>query len=195
MKLIKLSALLVLALAVTFGTTGCKKRTIKTTDIPGHRPGRVGGEDLSTANTGPVRIDDRGVETFGGTPQPSGDPSNMNQDRNYFAAQTVHFAFDSAAVRSGEQSKVVAVADALKSNPILHVIIEGHCDERGTEGYNQALGSNRANTLREELVRLGVNPERVFTKSLGEMQPAVDGHDESAWGQNRRGQFIAATPK
>jgi peptidoglycan-associated lipoprotein len=198
MKLIKLSALLVLALAVSLGTTGCKKKNHSITQIPNTKP-RVGetGPGYDNNNTRPVNVGDGGVGTqpFSGIPTSPLDPSNLIQDRARFAPFTVHFAFDSASVKSSEQGKISAVAAELKNNPGLMVIIEGHCDERGTEGYNQALGEKRALTLREELVKLGVNSDHVFTKSLGEMQPAVDGHNEAAWSANRRGEFIAGTPK
>ena len=75
-----------------------------------------------------------------------------------------------------------------------HSAIEGHCDERGTEGYNLSLGDKRANSLREYLVNLGVSPERIHTVSFGEAQPADNGHNESAWAKNRRGEFIFIEP-
>ena len=197
MKLIKLSALLVLALALSLGTTGCKKKNRAVTKIP-DGTSRVGSRaDPIFDNTGRVSGGDGTIRTepFSGLPTSPLDPSNLIQDRARFAPFTVHFAFDSASVKSSEQVKISAVATEMKNNPGLMVIIEGHCDERGTEGYNQTLGEKRALTLREELAKLGVNSDHVFTKTLGEMQPAVDGHNESAWGQNRRGEFIAATPK
>lgn len=198
MKLIKLSALLVLALALTLGTTGCKKKSGRTTPLPNSKVNTPRETGPGFENLPPIGPDVTGI---GRTPGDDGirtsplDPSNLNQDRTRFAPFTVRFAFDSASVKSSEQGKISAVAAELKNNPGLMVIIEGHCDERGTEGYNQALGEKRALTLREELVKLGVNADHVFTKSFGEMQPAVDGHNEAAWGQNRRGEFIAGTPK
>ena len=101
----------------------------------------------------------------------------------------------SAAVRSGERMKIESVAAALQSDAGLYLLIEGHCDERGTEEYNRSLGGKRALALREELVKAGINPDRIRTLTFGEDKPAVSGHDESAWGKNRRGEFIACTPK
>lgn len=197
MKLIKLSALLVLALALSLGTTGCKKKNRGITPIPGRVSRPPGGEADPNFNTRPV-VDpnfDPNVNPYV-RPQPTGwTADSVIQDRGHFAAFTVHFAFDSASVRSGEQSKIASVAADMQVNQNLKLIIEGHCDERGTEGYNQALGEKRASTLREELVKLGVNSERILTLSFGEMRPALDGHSEAAWGQNRRGEFIAGTPK
>ena len=72
--------------------------------------------------------------------------------------------------------------------------IEGHCDERGTEEYNRALGERRALALREELARLGIDPGRVDTISYGKDRPVDTGRDESAHRKNRRGEFVVLTP-
>ena len=74
------------------------------------------------------------------------------------------------------------------------LLIEGHCDERGTEEYNRALGERRALAAREYLNSLGIKGERVRTVSYGEDRPSVDGHDESAWSKNRRAEFILLKP-
>ena len=83
-----------------------------------------------------------------------------------------------------------AVHQALRSNAQAGVIVEGHCDERGSREYNLALGERRALAVRAYLIGLGLDPARVQTKSMGEEQPAVFGHDESAWSKNRRVEFI-----
>ena len=83
---------------------------------------------------------------------------------------------------------------AIAFNTADAVRVEGNCDERGTEEYNRALGERRALALREELVRLGVDPSRVDTVSYGEDKPVDPGHDESAWRKNRRGDFILLSP-
>src|SRR5213078_2908891 len=116
-------------------------------------------------------------ETPGTTTETGGGPTaefnlaDYNEDRGALAAQTVHFDFDSSVVKSSEQSKVVAVASALKSDAAAKLLIEGHCDERGTEEYNRALGERRALALREELARLGIDPGRVDTISYGKDRP------------------------
>ncbi|MBC8002808.1 MAG: OmpA family protein [Opitutaceae bacterium] len=113
-----------------------------------------------------------------------------NQDREKFAAQTVHFDLDSSTIKKSEQPKLDVVADYYKANPGRILLIEGHCDERGTEGYNLALGDRRALALREYLVNLGVSPESIHTVSFGEQKPVATGRSEDAYKQNRRGQFI-----
>ena len=97
-------------------------------------------------------------------------------------------------MKSGEKSKIQAVASYLQANPRNAVQVEGHCDERGTEEYNRALGERRALALREELVMLGVSPVRVDTVSYGEDRPADPGHTKEAWEKNRRGAFVLLTP-
>jgi peptidoglycan-associated lipoprotein len=194
MKLIKLSVLLVLAVAMTLAATGCKKNPKNVTPLPPSPSGRVGGDRLVDDNAGTFKPADEG-STTGGIPLPDWKPENMNQDRSTFAPFTVYFAYDSAALRSGEGAKIESVAAAMKGSASLYLLIEGHCDERGTEEYNRSLGERRALSLREELVKTGINPDRIRTITYGEDKPAVSGHDESAWGKNRRGEFIACTPK
>ena len=71
------------------------------------------------------------------------------------------------------------------------MIIEGHCDERGTNEYNLALGERRANSAKDYIVNLGVEPARLKTVSYGEEKPFAQGHNEEAWAQNRRAHFVA----
>lgn len=125
-----------------------------------------------------------------GIPLP--DPStraNWARNHEIFKKDTVYFEFDSSAIKGSEKKKVTAVADYLKSNPGNGLEIDGHCDERGTDGYNRSLGERRALALREELARLGVDPMMIDTVSYGKDQPAAQGHNEAAWKKNRRGEF------
>ena len=108
---------------------------------------------------------------------------------------TVHFAYDSAAVRKSEQANLQAVAAALSSDASAKLLIEGNCDERGTEEYNRSLGERRALAVREALAKLGVDPMRVRTISYGKDRPADPGHDEDAWSKNRRDDFVLLHPK
>ena len=104
--------------------------------------------------------------------------------------EPVHFAYDSSHVRPQDQATIEQVADYLMSNPDQGVIIEGHCDERGSREYNLALGERRALAVRAYLVGLGIAPSRIQTKSMGEEEPMAFGHDENSWRQNRRAEFI-----
>jgi peptidoglycan-associated lipoprotein len=119
----------------------------------------------------------------------------MNQDPSKLEAYTVHFKLDSSVVETSEEANVTAVAEALKTDPTAKLLVEGHCDERGTEEYNRSLGERRALALREDLAKQGVSPDLVRTISYGKDKPVDPGHDESAWQKNRRGAFIWCTPK
>lgn len=200
MKMNKLVFPLVIALAATLASTGCKKGTPKTTIIPGHNQQIVGdGGGAGTLSPGPT-IDNGNGPGFNDKPGSLNTAGldmfdGMIKDPAALAAYTVHFDFDSATVKKGEESNISAVASALASNAGDKLLIEGNCDERGTEEYNRSLGERRALALREALAKVGVDPSRVRTISYGKDKPADPGHDEAAWAKNRRGDFILLHPK
>ena len=101
----------------------------------------------------------------------------------------VYFGFDSTVVPQGELGKIDAVAAHLEKNADRVVVIEGNCDERGSNEYNMSLGENRAIIIRNYLVNNGVAADRIQTRSYGEERPAVEGQGEGAWAKNRRGEF------
>ena len=106
--------------------------------------------------------------------------------------ETVYFDFDRYEIRPDARGALRANAESIKRNTGWGTItIEGHCDERGSEEYNLALGDRRANAVKQYLVDLGVPANRLRTVSFGEAKPAVVGHDESAWRYNRRSEFKA----
>ena len=108
--------------------------------------------------------------------------------RGEFSA--LYFPYDSSQVTAGERAKADAVANYLKQNSSVRLIVEGHCDERGSREYNLALGERRAQAVRNYLASVGIDANRIRTKSYGEEQPANGGHDESAWAANRRAEFV-----
>lgn len=101
----------------------------------------------------------------------------------------VFFDYDSAKIKPSEMSKLSAVASAVK-NSSSKLVVEGHCDERGTAEYNRALGERRAQAAREELVGMGVSADRISTISYGKERPADMGHEDTAWSRNRRCEFV-----
>ena len=103
--------------------------------------------------------------------------------------QTIYFDYDSTVLKPAAKAKLERGAEWLRQKPNVNVQIEGHCDERGTNEYNLALGERRALSARRYLVSLGVSQGRIFTISYGEEKPAREGHDESAWKFNRRAEF------
>ena len=108
------------------------------------------------------------------------------QDVNF---SPVYFAFDSYALAPQELAKIDQVARHLQSNSSHVLVIEGHCDIRGSNEYNLALGENRALAVRTHLVNLGIGAERIQSRSYGSEKPAVAGSGEAVWRLNRRGEF------
>ena len=102
----------------------------------------------------------------------------------------IFFDFDRADLRGDARDTLRANANWLKSNPSARVEIEGHCDERGTNEYNLALGAKRAQAAKDYLVSLGITVERLSTISYGEEIPVCQEHAESCWHQNRRARFV-----
>jgi len=102
----------------------------------------------------------------------------------------IYFDFDKSNIREDQRSRIEKNAAYLRENPGVKVRIEGNCDERGTNEYNMALGERRALSAKKYLVNLGVHEDRLHTISYGEEKPLLRGHDEYAWAQNRRDDFV-----
>lgn len=210
MKLAKSAHLLAVGLTLTLAVAGCKKGLDKTTSIPGQRMGQptdsaTGPRDPGQGNTIPPLDSGRtGAGTIGTTdPGFKGagiplDPTNRadwKQDREVFAGQTVYFDFDQSNIKPGEIGKLEEVARRMKSEFQGKALrIEGHCDERGTEEYNRALGDRRALSTRERLVQLGLDAGILETITFGEEKPTDPGHDDAAWRKNRRAELILLSP-
>ncbi len=105
----------------------------------------------------------------------------------------IYFDFDKADIRTDQRSTLQANADWLREHGDVAILIEGHCDERGTREYNLALGDRRATATRDYLVSLGISANRVEIVSYGEENPAVQGEGEQNWSLNRRGEFVATS--
>lgn len=218
MKLSTKFGLIPLIIAVSLAGAGCKSTPKNVTPIPRNTTGP--GNNLQTpppiGNNTPFRAQNPGESrqlpvnpnqtgrelplenNDGGKDAPGPLPDNLRydrpEDRAMFAADTVYFDYDRANLKASEDEKVKRVAEFLKGNPLHDLAVEGHCDERGTEEYNRALGERRALSVRETLVNLGVSGSRVTTTSFGEDQPADAGHDDGAWAKNRRAEFIILLP-
>ncbi len=116
------------------------------------------------------------------------DPNSVAGARNVF--ETLHFDYNSSMIKGTHNQEIVQkIASYMKNNPNTYVFVEGHCDERGPEAYNLALGSRRANTVRNSLVKEGVNPDNLFTISYGKERPVAYDSSEDAWSLNRRAEF------
>lgn len=184
--------------------SGCHRKPSSLTPIPGMEgpaavstpsPGISPGETVPT--TTPVTPSDTGA----------GIPMNGNgqvdkviagphdEDNQKFAADTVYFDFDKATIKSSEESKLQDIATFLKSTPADCLVVEGNCDERGTEKYNLSLGERRALAAREFLANLGIDPGRVKTVTYGASKPVDPDHNEASWKKNRRDDFVLIIPK
>jgi peptidoglycan-associated lipoprotein len=207
----KISNLLACALGIMLTViSGCTKKEPRvtrfndpsaTTAPAGGRTGGPGSE--SNFNTSPIGGITSGSPAGSAVTGNPNDPSlpddskllGRPQDRATFAKQIIYFEFDRASIQPKEAAKIDEVIAVFKTKGGEYdLLIEGHCDERGTEEYNRALGERRALAIRELLVKAGVNSGQVFTKSFGKDKPANPGHDEAAWSSNRRGEFILVLP-
>jgi peptidoglycan-associated lipoprotein len=103
--------------------------------------------------------------------------------------QTIYYDYDSDELRSDARAVLDDKLRVLNANPGLRIRIEGHCDERGTDQYNLALGRRRADQAKRYLLDRGIDASRIETMSFGRERPAAMGSSEDAWAQNRRGEF------
>jgi peptidoglycan-associated lipoprotein len=108
--------------------------------------------------------------------------------RNMLATM-IHFDYDKSNIRSEDAATLDQKIAILQANPEARIRVNGHCDDRGSDEYNLALGNRRAQAAKQYLVSHGIDAGRIDTQSWGEEKALVDGHDESAWSQNRRDEF------
>lgn len=174
-------------------TAGCSKKTIETEPY--------GSPTYSAAAN---RETTAGAEAGSGGPgqgvqeeslAAAGERSQMLSTaavaaREDFENQDIRFEFDSAVLTEVAQEILRSKARWLQANPGVRVIIEGHCDERGTNEYNLALGERRARNAQKFLAELGIDPSRISTVSYGEERPLVTGSTEEARAKNRRAHFV-----
>lgn len=141
-------------------------------DEEGYTTGLDGQDDIET-----VVID---AASF------SEEPSVRTTAQNISGLRVAHFNFDSNALTRDAMRILQSNAEYLLANPGVNIVVEGHCDNRGTVAYNLALGQRRAMKVKEYYVQLGIAPARIATISYGEEQPIDMGENEIAWAKNRR---------
>ncbi len=165
-KVFKAIVLLTLVALVAVGVTGCRKK--------GDRPdGAIEGVEIGLGEAPDVSV--------------------FDIEANTEVYKMIHFDYDKSDIKPEAKPVLENIAMDLKATPGKYLLVEGHCDERGTNEYNLALGERRALSTREYLVSLGVVPEMIVTISYGEERPLELGHDESAWSINRRAEFKTYT--
>jgi peptidoglycan-associated lipoprotein len=162
-------AVLLLALA----TTGCARKSVEAPPLP------APAASVPAPSSEPEPAAPATAPQTESTPQPAAE------------FQPAFFEYDSYMLSSNAREALDADARVLRGQPGLSVIIEGHCDERGTAEYNQALGERRASAARDYLVASGIEASRIRTISYGKERPLVEGQGEIAWSQNRRAHVVA----
>ena len=174
----KLCACLLSILLLTVGTVGCK--TNSGDDVPTNFDDSSDGDNGDDGRNRVILPDvDQSAILF-----PQGGDSPL---------KTIYFDFDSSALRPDALAALRDNADLMKQNLDVYVQIAGHCDERGTQEYNLALGERRALAVRSHLTQLGVNGSRLLTITYGEELPVVSGNTEAAFSKNRRCEFNMAS--
>jgi peptidoglycan-associated lipoprotein len=172
-----LAQIILVVTVAAVGLTGCKNHPLNGSGSkgsgsePGVPPLNGSGSDITSSGGNGSR------------------PDGMTGELNHGQFAPVYFDFDSARIRPSEDPKLQTVSAYLKANPG-KLVVEGHCDERGTAEFNRALGEKRALAAREELVKQGADGSRITTISYGSDRPADMGHDEAAWSKNRRCEFV-----
>ena len=184
MKFSTIMAVLTIALAVA--TTGCR-----------YSKAGAEGDGAATAGTGvsdlTSEVDDVDVANQSGSLDAiaeGGRFEDLYTRCTDVTFDSVYFGFDSTVVPQGELGKIDAVAQHLTDNGKRVVVVEGNCDERGSNEYNLVLGENRAIIIRNYLVQSGIGADRIQTRSYGEERPVAVGQGEAFWSKNRRGDFV-----
>jgi peptidoglycan-associated lipoprotein len=203
MKNLNLIGTVLLSGALLAGMTGCHHPKPMVTPIPntGGPPQPSPGANNNLTPGNPAPMPNQPQVNPEPIPLSTGVYSQLfegphNEDRDKFKDDTIHFDFDSSVIKPSEESKLQDLANYFKENTRFEgLIIEGNCDERGTEKYNLSLGERRALSAREYLANLGVKPERIKTITYGKAHPVDPDHGESAWQKNRRDDFVLVTPK
>jgi peptidoglycan-associated lipoprotein len=129
--------------------------------------------------------------TVNAAPAPPPTTSNATEEELFARnVKDIYFDYDKYDVRASEQGSLQGDAQFLQQHPNIHITIEGHCDERGSTEYNLALGTNRADTVKNALIQAGVSGDRIKPMTMGKEKPFCTESNESCWQQNRRGHFV-----
>jgi len=173
-------------LAVLLITSACKKHLPPESQAPEAGKSRAEAqkpEGLSETEVAPEK-----------TPEvsPAGEIGVEKIPAEGYVLDPIHFDFDKYDIREDVKPILLHHAAWLKEHPAINLIIEGHCDERGTIEYNLALGERRANATKQYLVNLGLAASRMSCVSYGKEKPADPSHNEEAWAKNRRAEFRRA---
>jgi peptidoglycan-associated lipoprotein len=185
----KKNAWLAIALVIIFSlmlfTVSCTKKEVQTQPVSATEPEVQKTADRSAEKDEDARLLEQLQEE-----QLRSEAAAREAAKTAFVKENVPFAFDSSALSDQARQILNSKADYLRTNPDVLVTVEGHCDDRGTNIYNLALGEQRAESVKSFLVSQGIGTNRLNTVSYGEERPIAMGHDEASWARNRRAQFV-----
>lgn len=133
---------------------------------------------------------DQGATTYGSDQSGQSNISALDDPQSPLSVRVIYFEYDSSDVRPEYRQTVEAHAAYLAANSSTTITLEGHADERGSREYNLALGERRADSVKRQMNLLGASINQIRTVSYGEERPAIEGHDETAWSENRRVEII-----
>lgn len=187
MKVFRTITLIAILVALVGLTSACRS---KTTPTPEPAP-PVTDTVEPVAPTTPVEQPDFVPEPPVAVEELPSDLAELNrqaQEKGWI--RDAFFEYDEATLTAAAQDALSASATWLKAHGDYNLLVEGHCDERGTEQYNLALGDRRANTAKDYLVTLGIDAGRIRTVSYGEERPFAEGSSDEAWSQNRRAHLV-----
>jgi peptidoglycan-associated lipoprotein len=198
MRTRRLALILLVMLAVPIVLAGCAKRpatTAAAVPAPTGTAATTGAAPAPAAPApAPAPAAPAPTESAPATAAPQTPGSTARPSPKEFVSvpelKDIHFDFDKYDIRPGDAKVLDSNASWLKSNPDQLLLIEGHCDERGTNEYNLALGERRAKATMNYLVSQGVQANRITIISYGEERPLCTEHSESCWSQNRRSHFL-----
>lgn len=176
---------LVLVIPAFMFTVSCQKQTVKATEEPEAEVAEPVQEEAE-----PVVEEKEEVAEVTRDESVAADERALMAARNAFLSEHIYFAFDKSNLDDSAQAVLLSKADFLRENPDIYITIEGHCDERGTNEYNLALGDRRAESAKSFLVDMGIEAYRISTVSYGEERPLCNESMEECWSKNRRDQFV-----
>lgn len=142
------------------------------------------------ATAKPVKEGEKPFEGFKPIAEPA--PQAPQAVPGWVHLEDIHFDFDKADIKGSDKTNLQETARILKENPSFNIALEGHCDERGTNSYNRALGDKRASSVEGYLSTLGVAKSRMTKVSYGEEKPVCSEHNEGCWSKNRRVHFLVS---
>ncbi|MCD6453950.1 MAG: peptidoglycan-associated lipoprotein Pal [Candidatus Aminicenantes bacterium] len=172
-------AIAFVTLSFLFTLGGCKKKEPVKVVAPGVQAPQKKTEEVKEKPIVKPQVQEENIENM-----------SLEEINRKGYLHRIHFDFDKYNIREDQKPVLIRNAQWLKEHPTVKVLIEGHCDERGTEEYNLALGEKRAKAVRDFLISMGISPDRIKIVSYGKSRPLDPRHNEEAWAKNRRAEFV-----